>query len=138
MDIRNGDIINHSMLRLCKLHYVGPIRPRQNDFVLGRSSWSSHGKRLRSHGERLRYDQERVRSAEAWVQWNNSNHIKVAYIWIVSVVMQVLADIIFTSVFSRMVGGTRLNQYWIENIEEQWTIGIDMILSMTSSIILTG
>jgi len=52
--------------------------------------------------------------------------------------MQVLADIIFTSVFSRMVGGTRLNQYWIENIEEQWTIGIDMILSMTSSIILTG
>ena len=62
----------------------------------------------------------------------------MAYIWIVSVIMQVLADIIFTSVFSRMVGGTRLNQYWIENIEEEWTIGIDMILSMTSSIILTG
>ena len=52
--------------------------------------------------------------------------------------MQVLADIIFTSVFSRMVGGTRINEAWKDNIQEEWTIGIDMILSMSSSIILTG
>ena len=63
---------------------------------------------------------------------------KVAYIWIVSVIMQVLADLIFVSVFGRMVGGTSFNQYWNENVDEEWTVGIDMILSMASSIILTG
>ena len=52
--------------------------------------------------------------------------------------MQVLADLIFVSVFGRMVGGTSFNQYWNENVDEEWTVGIDMILSMASSIILTG
>ena len=52
--------------------------------------------------------------------------------------MQVLADMIFVSVFGRMVGGTSFNEYWNENVQEEWTVGIDMILSMSSSIILTG
>ena len=68
----------------------------------------------------------------------NFHLAKVAYIWIVSVVMQVLADMIFVSVFGRMVGGTSFNEYWNENVQEEWAVGIDMILSMSSSIILTG